>query len=384
MFYKSVNLFYEPAESCRKIVGEKLGHYSEMTSFQQAFLCGLIRDKQPKKILEIGVSAGGTTSVILNCLDMLCLSTEMYSVDLSERWYRSDELETGFLAKEIMSHSDVFGRSAKKITHSFMLGKSIPHVIDDIGKDIDFLILDTTHSLPGELLDFLVCFPYLKEGCVVVLHDVIVNHLTGWEHEIATKLLFDVVQGDKWYMPEGNDLLGFTNIAAFEIGERTKDSVYNIFSSLTFTWSYMLNQEEKNKYVKVIEKNYSAQYVEWFEKVLELQNYSFVRKQINAHYRMEDEWLKMKWEKNKNVFLYGAGYWAEIYTEYAIYNELPITGWVVSDEQKLIENSYSIPVCRLSDINIPPSECSFILALDKRWFRQVRKNLLDKGYYDIM
>lgn len=46
----------------------------------------------------------------------------------------------------------------KDIKHQFLLGKAIPFVLERIGKDIDFLILDTAHCLPGELLDFIVCF----------------------------------------------------------------------------------------------------------------------------------------------------------------------------------------------------------------------------------
>ena len=48
-----------------------------------------------------------------------------------------------------------------------------PDVIDEIGSDIDFLILDTLHIVPGEILDFLVCLPYLTKDAIVVLHDAI-------------------------------------------------------------------------------------------------------------------------------------------------------------------------------------------------------------------
>ena len=56
-----------------------------MTSFQHSFLCGLMKENRPKKIVEVGVSAGGTTGVILHCLKMLNIKSEMYSVDLEER-----------------------------------------------------------------------------------------------------------------------------------------------------------------------------------------------------------------------------------------------------------------------------------------------------------
>lgn len=91
MFYRDVELFYEAERVCQKITEGNSTSFSEMTIFQQAFLCGLIKEKQPKKILEIGVAAGGTTAVILSCLKHLNYQAEMFSVDIKERWYRTEK-----------------------------------------------------------------------------------------------------------------------------------------------------------------------------------------------------------------------------------------------------------------------------------------------------
>lgn len=45
----------------------------EMSEFDSAFLCGLLRREQPHKILEIGVAGGATTAFILDCLDEMSL-----------------------------------------------------------------------------------------------------------------------------------------------------------------------------------------------------------------------------------------------------------------------------------------------------------------------
>ena len=76
-------MFLEPKKILDKIAqGE-----SEMTEWQLGFLCGLIKQKKPKKILEIGVAAGGTTAVILNCVAQLDLDTEVFSIDINEKLY---------------------------------------------------------------------------------------------------------------------------------------------------------------------------------------------------------------------------------------------------------------------------------------------------------
>ena len=49
--------------------------------------------------------------------------------------------------------------------------------------DIDFIIIDTVHFMPGEFLTFLTALPQLKDGCIVVLHDIHLN-MVGFEYII--------------------------------------------------------------------------------------------------------------------------------------------------------------------------------------------------------
>ena len=57
---------------------------AEMSKWQLAFLCGLIKENKPKKIVEVGTSAGGTAAVLMNCVHMLGLDAEIYAVDINE------------------------------------------------------------------------------------------------------------------------------------------------------------------------------------------------------------------------------------------------------------------------------------------------------------
>lgn len=379
MFYNSIELFYEPDIVCNQITNNLSKKYSEMSLFQKAFLCGMIKEYKPKKIVEIGIAGGGTTATILTCLKMLDYNVDMYSVDLSENWYRTGELETGFVAKKFMEQ--LIG----KTKHKFFLGKSIPYFIDEIGKNIDFLILDTTHVLPGELLDFLICYPFLKDGCIVVLHDIINNLLSCNNDSIATKLLFNLVRGSKWYMNEDDpDTMGLSNIAAFEVNKKSKECIDDIFSSLTFTWMYSLGNKEREKYLEVINQNYGIEYLKYIRRIIEMQDYTCIKKIIDKHYNMSHEILRMKWRKEKSVFLYGAGYLADIYSKYAQWNSLPINGYVVSDDQNLTGENVDKKIFKLEDLKYTPEECSFVLALDCKHFAQVQRNLMNKGYYKII
>jgi hypothetical protein len=44
--------------------------------------------------------------------------------------------------------------------------------MDEIGGDIDFCLIDTLHTIPGGILDFLMVFPYLKNDAIIIFHDI--------------------------------------------------------------------------------------------------------------------------------------------------------------------------------------------------------------------
>ncbi len=89
----TIELFKEPLK-IRECLSE---NGTEMTEPQLSMLCGLIKEYKPEKIVEVGVAAGGTTAVILNCLSLIELDTCVYSVDISERYYRDPKIPNNFI-----------------------------------------------------------------------------------------------------------------------------------------------------------------------------------------------------------------------------------------------------------------------------------------------
>ena len=63
----------------------------EMTEYESAVLCGVIVEKKPKKILEVGVAAGGTTAIIMQCLEDFEISSSVISCDLNKKYYRNNK-----------------------------------------------------------------------------------------------------------------------------------------------------------------------------------------------------------------------------------------------------------------------------------------------------
>ena len=192
--YDKIELDYNIEASAREDIKRLIVDGSaEMNEFQHAFVAGLFKKYKPRKILEIGIAAGGTTCFLHECKKKYGYKLEIFSVDKFENYYRVPSKKTGHLLKEMVmcdGYEDIL-----EYQH-LLIGKSIPFYIEEIGNNVDFLIIDTTHALPGELLDFFVCLPYLKEGAIVVLHDTVCNILEN-SNSFATKILFDVVKAKK-------------------------------------------------------------------------------------------------------------------------------------------------------------------------------------------
>jgi len=193
--FKIVNAYYEPIDIFDKIGENK----SELSNKELGFICGLIKEMRPKKIVEIGVSAGGTSCVILNCLDKLQLNSKFYSVDISYTYHFNKSKKCGYQVESATKYLNNLE------SYKLFLGKNIAEVIEtEIGYGIDMLILDTIHYLPGELLDFLVCFPYMSQNAVLVLDDLTFAHSGENANAIATKVLYDLIVGDKIFLKDDN------------------------------------------------------------------------------------------------------------------------------------------------------------------------------------
>lgn len=190
--FKIVEPYLEPIDIFDKI-GERK---SELSDENLGLICGLIKERKPQKIVEVGVSAGGTTCVILNCLEKLNMDSEVYSVDLSYSYHYDTSKRCGYQIE------DAAQCLSNMKNHRLFLGRNIAQVIDnEIGHGIDMLILDTIHYLPGELLDFLVCLPYLSRQAVVILDDLTFAHGGESTSAVATKILYDLMVVTKVFPP---------------------------------------------------------------------------------------------------------------------------------------------------------------------------------------
>ncbi len=250
---KQVVLDFEPRKKTMNLIDHVEGE-PEMSENESAFLCGLLKTKKPKVVLEVGVAAGATTSIMLQCLKDIGKPFEMYSIDLMDTFYRDKTKRSGFLAVQA---NEVLKCDGWKL----FTGHVAPYYIDNYSKGIDFLMLDSAHAMPGEVLDFLGLFPFLNQGAIVCLHDIALNLETPMHCACtASNLLFNTVVGNKYlnFWKSDDQKLQYPNIGAFEIGNETIDNIENVFGALTMNWGYMPDDKEYQLYKDVVEKHYDA------------------------------------------------------------------------------------------------------------------------------
>ena len=253
----------------------------EMSDNEIWFVKHFIKKYNPKKIVEIGISAGGNTVNLLNWKDE---NAQLFSIDIAKEWYRDNTKLSGFMAEEL------------EIKDNWKLYRGYDYldVFEEIGNDIDLIIIDTVHSMPGEFFTFLAALPQLKDGCIVILHDIHLNmvkfnynQFSSYDFDAyCTGLLFGGVSSTKkWTLKP--DVI--TNIGAFIVDIYTRNNIKDVFHILCTSWNYFPQELNLSKYSEFIDKKYPIDCFNLFKSCLTLQSKSFyyAEKQIAKTARID-------------------------------------------------------------------------------------------------
>lgn len=319
--YQTVEPFMEPSAILKNLDQSEPG--SLMSDLERGFLCGLIRDHRPKKIVEVGVAFGGTTAVILECARELDLDCVMYSVDLAERRvYHDKSKQIGYLIEQSGMCAGG-GHMTSLQTHHLLLGKILPERLEEIGGGIDFLILDTTHRMPGEILDYIAAFPYLTPDAIVVLHDTCLHYIED-RSAVATSVLFQSVVADKFL----NNQVAYPNIAAFQLNEHSPLYMTDMIAALILPWTYIPEESHLQAYGAVIEKYYNAQCVKLYEQAV-LAAKGPHGSSSKCFKCFSQQLLGSKFQ---HILLYGRSQRGRQFLQYCQETGIKIDGFVVSDD----------------------------------------------------
>lgn len=359
--YQEIELYEEPLELLKQWREKKIitTNGALMKDQEIAFICGLIKKYSPRKLVEVGVAAGGTSAVILKCIELLKIETQMYSVDLAEKYYfgKNEDRNSGYLIDNLRE-CDV-----NLNNHKLLLGKVLASRLNEIGDEIDFLILDTTHCLPGEILDFLAVFPSLSKDAVVVLHDV--RRHFSVDKSYATGILFSTVVADKFV----NNAKEYPNIAAFRLNEDTSKYIMDIFAGLLMPWSYMPSEELLIDYEAVIFEQYPDACIRLYNQA-KLESKQLLNR--------ETPYIEFKpginIEQFDNILLYGTKKTGTKCLEFLKEKNILIKGFVVSDGFQESEFVHGFPVYEFSKIPFSSKDTLILLTNGAVATKNILKN----------
>ena len=334
----------------------------EMKESESAFLCGLINKYNPKVVTEVGIASGATSAIMLNCLSKLGGKRVLNSIDYSKEFYRDNSKTSGFLGSEAYEIID-----NDEIQHNILLG-DVACVHESYIKESDMVVIDTVHSLPGEVLDFLTILPILKNGTVVVLHDV-AWHLKGrLDFTYATGLLYSNVCAEVKYINHDNNR--YPNIAAFVIDDNTHRNIDDLFLSLTVTWAYIPDKRQIDEYRASLNRYFDKRQVEFFDEILRMQKMVYASK--NKLFRFPYASI----EPNDRVIIYGAGaVGKEYYRQAKVSNCCEIIAWV----DKKYESMPTLRVDSLDALNTMDYDYVIIAIENEETVSEVKIELLEMG-----
>lgn len=241
-------------------LNEQYKKYSEMALYEREFLNNCLLLTKPQKVLEIGVSSGASSVLILNALKHNDNNASLYSVDILDHYWKEPEKKVGFVLDDYPELVE---------NHKLYTGGLICDFIEEIGNDIDFCFIDTAHCNPGEILDFVMILPFLKKNCTVIFHDTILHRITTKRYEVTNNILMSSIYGEK-ILPE--NYKGFaSNIGGVILDDRINEHYWEIFNVLGLPWEPGLFDIYKPNFEKLhefISRYYSDEYVQMFDNVL--------------------------------------------------------------------------------------------------------------------
>ena len=232
-----------------------------MWSNQKEFLNGVVRKFRPKKIVEIGVKYGGASCIILNAIQDI-ENAHLYSIDLSN---------DSQIGKCVMN---LFPQFLNKWT--LFKGDVAAKFMEQIGNDIDMVFIDSAHFEPGEILDFIITLPFLKERAIVGFHDI-ANQITSnsGRNEWAPYIIYNVIRG-KSYLPSGDFLLKH-DIGIKILDKNQKRYHLEYFRALGGQWQYFPKEKHIELITEYFKKYYDNNCSLIFKEAVEF-NRNFVKK----------------------------------------------------------------------------------------------------------
>ena len=219
---------------------------------------GLIRKYKPNKVIELGVAGGGTSALILNAIKDNP-NAKLYSIDILINDRIKKNKQIGYVVKEN------FPELMDKWT--LYTGAMPAYFLEKIGGEIDFAYIDTRHTTPGEMINWLEVLPFIKEEAIVVFHDVYLMFLGDVKKaeikNYSNNQLLCYIRGEL-ILPSYGDKIFSRNIGAIKLDKNQKKYYKQYFMALGNQWKYFPEETDINTLKEYFKKYYGEKLEEIF------------------------------------------------------------------------------------------------------------------------
>lgn len=266
---------------------KKLHGFIEMSAGDIRFLEKMLRESRVEKALEVGVSAGGSSALLLSLLPRDA-KTALYAVDYKHHYHRDRSRKAGFLVAErfpeFMPNYHLFA------------GGDVSGFIDKIGGDIDFALVDTSHTHPVETLNVLAILPFMKPGSWIVLHDIGI-FLKPFYNSFATKYIFDAWQGERIESEFKSESIDAANIGAIRV-ERLEENKRQLLSILFNRWDKDVADKDIAQTRSIIETHYTEEDLKSFDRAVAYnRRYLAQVNSIKTNWKNLEKLLRARWRR---------------------------------------------------------------------------------------
>ena len=137
--------------------------------------------------------------MILNAIKDIPDSS-LISLDLNTQLYYDNSKKTGYRVNQYFP----------ELTKNWkLLTGQLPHkFLVKLNMKFDFVFLDTAHSAPGEILNFIELLPFLNENAIFVLHDILFHFYSKIKFYLSNVYLYPVIYGDKVLLKNKDGSIG--------------------------------------------------------------------------------------------------------------------------------------------------------------------------------
>lgn len=304
------------------------------------FLIRLIQRFRPKKMMQAGAALSGIAELLSRQVRALGDGGEVYAA--SER--------------------------------------GLPACLEEVGPGIDFLVLDARDRTPGELLDFLAAFPYLRPDAVVAVYgpasrksgadSMLMRSVTGErfpDHTDAGKDLKDYIRSQAEEAPAAERMAEACALTAVRLNQDTARYLGDLFAVLWAPWPFLPDVGDLRAYGAWFERHYGREYVHIYRKAAIEAVAAHHPEKYLARYRdaalaieQYEEFLSSMAQsllgRFHKILLYGNGERGTYMLSLSKWLGMDVSGFVVSDGRRSAGKIMDVPVYEFSKIPFAPEE----------------------------